>query len=141
MEIGISWENFEIYIRKSLWKIDFLPIFYPIFPDHCHFIKLWKIRPFFYTNLFGFGMKLPPTLWGPSCMVIKVSLKVSVKFFISHFLFQTFHFSGKQRRRQKFVMFDFRSGTLLDFDIFSIFEKFSYTFSNIVRGTFRRSML
>ena len=42
-------------VYKSQWKIDFLSIFYPIFPDLCYFIKLWKITPFFYNNFFGFG--------------------------------------------------------------------------------------
>ena len=27
------WENFKIYIQKSQWKIDFLPIFSPILQD------------------------------------------------------------------------------------------------------------
>ena len=36
MEIEISWEKFEIYIKKSQVKIDFLSIFYPIFQDRCH---------------------------------------------------------------------------------------------------------
>ena len=51
--IEISWENFEIYIYKSQWKIDFLSIFYPIFQDRCHFIQLWKITPFS-TTFFWF---------------------------------------------------------------------------------------
>ena len=36
-------------------EIDFFSIFYPFFPDLCHFIQLWKITPFFYNNFFGFG--------------------------------------------------------------------------------------
>ena len=36
-------------------EIDFLPIFYPIFQDLCHFLQLWQITPVFYTNFFGFG--------------------------------------------------------------------------------------
>ena len=39
-------ENFKIYIWKSQWKIDFLPIFYPIFLGLCHFKQLWKTAPF-----------------------------------------------------------------------------------------------
>ena len=54
MGMEICWDNFEIYIYKSQWKIDFLSIFYPILPDLCHFIQLWKITPFFYNNFFGF---------------------------------------------------------------------------------------
>ena len=53
MEIDISLENFEIYIIKSQWKIDFLPIFYLIFQDLCQFIDLLKITPFLY-NIFLF---------------------------------------------------------------------------------------
>ena len=43
-----------IYIRKSQGEIDFLPIFYSIFQDLCHFIQLWKITPFSTTIFFGF---------------------------------------------------------------------------------------
>ena len=53
--IEIGWDNFKIYIEKSQCKIDFLSIFYPSFPDLCHFKQLWKIRPFFYNSFFGFG--------------------------------------------------------------------------------------
>ena len=35
-------------------EIDFLPIFYPVFQDLCHFIQLSKITPFFYNNFFLF---------------------------------------------------------------------------------------
>ena len=34
-------------MQKSQWKIDFLPIFYPIFQDLCHFIHLWNIPKIF----------------------------------------------------------------------------------------------
>ena len=34
-------------MQKSQWKIDFLPIFSPIFQDFCHFIHLWNIPKFF----------------------------------------------------------------------------------------------
>ena len=36
-------------------KIDFLSIFYPIFPDLSHFIQLSKITPFFYNKFLCFG--------------------------------------------------------------------------------------
>ena len=61
MGIEICWENFEIFIYKSQCKIDFLSIFYPFFPDLCHFIQLWKIIPFSTTILsVSGGGKLPP---------------------------------------------------------------------------------
>ena len=63
-----SRENFRIYIRKSQWKIDFLPIFSPIFQDLFHFIQLWKIPPFFYNNFFRFrwgGESSPSPLRAP----------------------------------------------------------------------------
>ena len=55
----------KIYIYNFQWKIDFLSIFYPIFPDLCHFIQLWKITQFFWKQCFGFGGRgeltpLPP---------------------------------------------------------------------------------
>ena len=68
IKIWNVWENFKIYIRKSQWKIDFLPIFSPIFQELCQFIQLWKIKPFFYNN-FSVSIFLfpPPPLargWG-----------------------------------------------------------------------------
>ena len=39
-------ENFQIYIQKSQWKTDFLPICSPIFKDFCHFIHLLNISKF-----------------------------------------------------------------------------------------------
>ena len=33
-------------MQKSQWKIDFLPIFSPIFQDFCHFLHLWNIPKF-----------------------------------------------------------------------------------------------
>ena len=43
IKIWNFWENFKIYMQKSQWKIDFLPILSPIFQDLCHFINLCKI--------------------------------------------------------------------------------------------------
>ena len=60
MEIEICWENFEIYIQKSQWKIDFLCFFYPIFLNHCHFKHLWKITPFS-TTIFSVSGDIPPS--------------------------------------------------------------------------------
>ena len=49
MEIEISWENFEIYTYKSQWKIDFLSIFYPFFPDLSFYTAL-ENNTIFYNN-------------------------------------------------------------------------------------------
>ena len=46
IEIWNFWENFKIYIKKSQWKIDFLPIFSPIFQNLCHFMHLWNTQIF-----------------------------------------------------------------------------------------------
>ena len=37
-------------MQKSQWKIDFLPIFSPIFQNFCHFMHLWN------TKFFGVGL-------------------------------------------------------------------------------------
>ena len=52
--------SFLIYIRKSQWKIDFLPIFYPILLELCHFIQLSKRPQFFYIFSVSGGKNLPP---------------------------------------------------------------------------------
>ena len=46
IKIWNFWENLKIYIQKSQWKIDFLPIFSPIFQDFCHFLHLCNIPKF-----------------------------------------------------------------------------------------------
>ena len=47
---------------NSQWKIVFLPIFYPIFLDICHFKQLWKIAPFSTTifSVSGEASPFPP---------------------------------------------------------------------------------
>ena len=65
---------------KSQWKIDFLSNFYPIFPDLCHFIQLYKITPFFYNfSVSGGGGSFPPC--GRPC-----SLALYCKTLYAHFL-------------------------------------------------------
>ena len=40
-------------------KINFLPIFYPIFQHLCHFIHIWKITPFS-TTILSLSGDIPP---------------------------------------------------------------------------------
>ena len=57
-----SWEIFIIYIGKSKWKIDFLPIFSPIFQDLSFNTALENysifLQQFFWFG--GGGFYLPP---------------------------------------------------------------------------------
>ena len=43
MKILYVFRNFQIYMQKSQWTTDLLPIFSPIFQDFCYFIHLWNI--------------------------------------------------------------------------------------------------
>ena len=54
--------NFHTKISIENW---FWPGFYPLFPDICHFMQLWKmyVTQFFNNKFFGFGgdSPLPPS--------------------------------------------------------------------------------
>ena len=64
MKIEISEKTSKFTYENPQWKIDCLPIFYPIFQVICHFIRLWKITPFS-TTFFRFrGRESSPSPCG-----------------------------------------------------------------------------
>ena len=58
--------KFKNYIQKSHWKIDFKPIFSPIFQNFCNFMHLWNIKVFGV----GLGGGSSAGIWGVFLMTL-----------------------------------------------------------------------
>ena len=82
-----SFKNIVLKISMESW---FLPIFYMIFQDLCHFIQLRKISPNFLKRLFGFGGIFPHPSSRAFLQVIRFNKKIlnfSLAFKMYHFQF------------------------------------------------------